>query len=162
MPERPAPQPGLAASPYRPQSFLSFDYGTRRVGVATGNSLMGLAQPLKTLSVEGDARFAAIAQLISQWQPSALVVGVPFHPDGAAHDNTRRAQRFARQLHGRFRLPVHEVDERYTTTEALAAGAADADAAAAALILEQFLRSAAAADSTPLSPAMQDPTHAAA
>lgn len=149
MPERPAPRPGLAASPSRPQSFLSFDYGTRRVGVATGNSLMGLAQPLKTLSLEGDARFAAIADLIRQWQPAALVVGVPFHPDGAAHDNTRRAQRFARQLHGRFRLPVHEVDERYTTTEALAAGAADEDAAAAALILEQFLRSTATTDQSP-------------
>ena len=161
MPERPAPRPGLAASPSRPQSFLSFDYGTRRVGVATGNTLMGLAQPLKTLSVEGDARFAAIADLIREWQPAALVVGVPFHPDGAAHDNTRRAQRFARQLHGRFRLPVHEVDERYTTTEALAAGAADADAAAAALILEQFLRSVASTNEAP-SPAMQDPTHAAA
>ena len=161
MPERPAPRPGLAVSPSRPQSFLSFDFGTRRVGVATGNSLMGLAQPLKTLSVEGDARFAAIADLISQWQPSALVVGVPFHPDGAAHDNTRRAQRFARQLHGRFRLPVHEVDERYTTTEALAAGAPDADAAAAALILEQFLRSAAATDE-PSTSTMQDPAHAAA
>ena len=162
MPERPAPRPGLAASSFRPSSYLSFDYGTRRVGVATGNALLGLAQPLKTISAEGDARFAAIAQLISQWQPTALVVGVPFHPDGAAHDNTRRAQRFARQLHGRFRLPVHEVDERYTTTEALAHGAADADAAAAALILEQFLRSAAGADPTPLSPAVQDPTHAAA
>ncbi len=161
MPERPAPLPGLAASSSRPQSSLSFDFGTRRVGVASGNSLMGLAQPLKTISAEGDARFAAIASLISQWQPSALVVGVPFHPDGAAHDNTRRAQRFARQLHGRFRLPVHEVDERYTTTEALAAGAADADGAAAALILEQFLRSAAVAR-TPTSLSMQDPAHAAA
>lgn len=169
MPERPAPRLGAVPSPSRPpsgpasrhQSYLSFDFGTRRVGVATGNSLMRLAQPLKTLSAEGDARFAAIAQLISQWQPSALVVGVPFHPDGAAHDNTRRAQRFARQLHGRFRLPVHEVDERYTTTEALADGAADADAAAAALILEQFLRSAAAAD-TSSSAAVQDPTDAAA
>jgi len=69
----------------------------------------------------------------------ALVVGVPFHPDGAAHDNTRRARRFARQLHGRFGLPVHEVDERYTTTEAAAAGARDLDAASAAIILEQFL-----------------------
>jgi putative Holliday junction resolvase len=164
MPERPAPQPGLAASssrPQSPQSYLSFDFGTRRVGVATGNSLLGLAQPLKTLSVEGDARFAAIAQLISQWQPTALVVGVPFHPDGAAHDNTRRAQRFARQLHGRFRLPVHEVDERYTTTEALAAGAPDADAAAAALILEQFLRGAAAPGVRPSAP-LQDPADAAA
>jgi putative Holliday junction resolvase len=64
---------------------------------------------------------------------------VPYHPDGAPHDNTRRAQAFARQLHGRFRLPVHEVDERYTTTEALSRGASDIDAASAALILEQFL-----------------------
>jgi putative Holliday junction resolvase len=65
---------------------------------------------------------------------------VPFHPDGAAHDNTARAQRFARQLHGRFKLAVHEVDERYTTTEAHAHGASDVDAASAAIILEQFLR----------------------
>ena len=70
----------------------------------------------------------------------ALVVGVPFHPDGAAHENTVRARRFARQLHGRFRLPVFEVDERYSTTEAHAQGARDADAAAACIILEQFLR----------------------
>ena len=68
------------------------------------------------------------------------MIGVPFHPDGAAHENTQRARRFGRQLHGRFRLPVHEVDERYSTTEALAAGAADTDAGAAAIILEQFLR----------------------
>jgi putative holliday junction resolvase len=125
----------------RPQQFLAFDFGLRRVGVASGNSLLRAAQPLKTLSVDGDARWAAIAALIKEWQPQALVVGVPYHPDGAPHDNTRRAQRFARQLHGRFALPVHEVDERYTTTEALSQGAADADAAAAALILEQFLRS---------------------
>ena len=125
------------------QSFLAFDFGVRRVGVATGSVVLRQAQPLKSISAEGDARFAAIAALIAEWQPDALVVGVPFHPDGAEHDNTHRAQRFARQLHGRFRLPVHEVDERYTTTEALAAGAADADAAAAALILEQFLRTLA-------------------
>ena len=124
----------------RVQSFLAFDFGTRRVGVASGNTLLRQATPLKTLAAVGDARFAAIHRLIAEWQPDALVVGVPFHPDGAAHDNTRRAKAFACQLHGRFRLPVHEVDERYTTTEALAAGAADADAAAAALILEQFLR----------------------
>lgn len=123
-----------------PQTFLSFDFGTRRVGVAVGNSLLNQAQPLLTVAAEGDARFAALARLIAEWHPDALVVGVPFHPDGAPHDNTQRARRFARQLHGRFRLPVHEVDERYTTTEALSLGAADADAAAAALILDQFLR----------------------
>lgn len=121
-------------------SFLSFDFGTRRVGVATGNTLLRRAQALATVAAEGEARFAAIARLVQEWQPDALVVGVPFHPDGAEHDNTRRARRFARQLHGRHGLPVHEVDERYTTTEALSADATDADAAAAAIILEQFLR----------------------
>jgi putative Holliday junction resolvase len=128
------------ATPARPLSFLAFDFGTRRVGVASGNTLLKQAAPLKTLSAEGDARFAAIAQLIAEWKPDALVVGVPYHPDGAPHDNTRRAQRFARQLHGRFRLPVHEVDERYSTTEAARGGAADVDAASAAVILDQYLR----------------------
>jgi putative Holliday junction resolvase len=124
----------------QPRTFLAFDFGLKRVGVATGNSLTLSATPLTTVAREGDARFEAIGRLIGQWQPAALVVGVPSHPDGAPHDNTRRARRFARQLAGRFGLPVHEVDERWTTTEARALGAADADAAAAALILEQFLR----------------------
>jgi putative Holliday junction resolvase len=128
------------AVPSRPQSYLSFDFGLKRTGVASGNTVLGHAQPLKTLRAGGDARFAAIEALIREWQPDALVVGVPFHPDGAPHQNTERARRFARQLHGRFRLPVHEVDERYTTTAAAEAGAPDLDAAAAALILEQFLR----------------------
>jgi len=122
------------------QHFLAFDFGTQRVGVAVGNSLLRRATALKTLAAQGERRFAAIESLIREWQPAALVVGVPFHPDGAAHANTLRARRFARQLSGRFQLPVHEVDERYTTTEALAAGAADVDAAAAALILDQYLR----------------------
>ena len=124
-----------------PHSFLAFDFGTRRVGVATGNTLTGTAQPLRTIAAEGEARFDAIGRLIAEWRPDALVVGVPFHPDGAPHDNTERARRFARQWHGRFKLPVHEVDERYTTTEAASRGAADLDAASAAIILDQFLGS---------------------
>jgi putative holliday junction resolvase len=120
------------------QSFLAFDFGVKRTGVATGSAVLRQGQPLRTIAAGGEARLAAIEALIHEWQPDALVVGVPFHPDGAEHDNTRRARRFARQLAGRFRLPVHEVDERYTTTEALSAGARDADAAAAALILDQF------------------------
>lgn len=130
----------VPASSVSPRSFLAFDFGLRRVGVAGGNTVTRTAQPLHTIAVDGNARFAAIERLIGEWRPDALVVGVPFHPDGAAHENTQRARRFGRQLHGRFRLPVHEVDERYSTTEALAAGAADADAGAAAIILEQFLR----------------------
>jgi putative Holliday junction resolvase len=94
---------------------------------------------LTTLAHEGgEARFAAIGKLVADWRPTALVVGVPRHPDGAPHDNTRRAERFARQLQGRFGLPVHEVDERYSTVAAIAAGAADIDATSAAVILEQF------------------------
>ena len=129
----------VAAPAPRTLSYLAFDFGSRRIGVATGNTVLGQARPLKTLDAQGAAQFSAIEALIRSWQPDALVVGVPFHPDGAPHENTVRARRFARQLHGRFGLPVHEVDERYTSTEALAAGAVDVDAAAAALILEQFL-----------------------
>ena len=128
------------ANPAAHRSFLSFDFGMLRVGVASGNTVTRTAQPLRTIAATGDARFVAIGKLIDEWQPDALVVGVPYHPDGASHDNTARAQRFARQLQGRFRLPVHEVDERYTTTEAHAMRSADVDAASAAIILEQFLR----------------------
>lgn len=135
---------GLSAQPPVPahfQTFLAFDFGAKRTGVATGNRLLGAATPQRTIRAEGDARFAEVQQLIKTWQPDALVIGVPFHPDGAAHENTARALKFGRQLRGRFGLPVFEVDERYSTTEAHAAGAADADAASACIILEQFLRS---------------------
>ena len=131
------------AQPAAPLLFLAFDYGTLRVGVASGNNLTHTATPLTTVAQGAShARFAAIGALIAEWRPAALVVGVPRHPDGAPHVNTQRAQRFARQLHGRFGLPVHKVDERYTTTEARAAGAADVDAASAALILEQYFNQA--------------------
>jgi putative holliday junction resolvase len=109
--------------------------------VASGNLITRSATPQPTIAAEGDARFVQIAQRIRDWTPQALVVGVPYHPDGAPHENTVRAQKFARQLRGRFGLPVFEVDERYSTTEALASGAKDADAASACIILEQFLRS---------------------
>ena len=127
--------------PASQQSFLAFDFGLKRTGVAVGNRMLKQATPQATVVAEGDARFALIEKRIKEWTPDALVVGVPFHPDGAPHENTERARKFARQLRGRFGLPVHEVDERYTTTEALAAGAKDADAASACIILEQHLRS---------------------
>ncbi|CAG1015958.1 Putative pre-16S rRNA nuclease [Burkholderiaceae bacterium] len=127
------------ADPSQPLSFLAFDFGTQRIGVASGNTVTRTAQPLRTIAEPAATRFDAIGRLIAEWRPDALVVGVPFHPDGAPHDNTQRAKRFARQLHGRFHLPVHEVDERYTTTEALASGARDVDAASAAIILEQYM-----------------------
>ena len=131
--------PGTMPVVTSPLSYLAFDFGTLRVGVATGNTLTRSATPLRTVAAVGEPRFTAIAALIKEWQPDALVVGVPFHPDGAPHDNTERARRFARQLQGRFMLPVHEVDERYTTTEAASDGARDLDAVSAAIILNQFL-----------------------
>lgn len=123
------------------QTFLAFDFGLKRTGVASGNRLTRTATPHATIAAEGDARFAKIAERVQEWQPDALVVGVPFHPDGAPHENTLRAQKFARRLRGRHGLPVYEVDERYSTTEAHSLGAKDADAASACIILEQFLRS---------------------
>jgi putative holliday junction resolvase len=122
-------------------TFIAFDFGLKRTGVAVGNRLLGAAQAQGSIHAQGDARFEQIAKRLNEWQPHAIVIGVPYHPDGAAHENTARAKKFGRQLHGRFGLPVFEVDERYSTTEALASGARDADAASACIILDQFLRS---------------------
>jgi putative holliday junction resolvase len=132
----------------RHASYLCFDYGQKRIGVASGNTLTRSAQALQT---KGNLHFDAIAALIKAWQPDALVIGVPFYPDGNAHINTERARQFAQQLRDRYKHPVHEVDERYSTTEAKAIEAnpsrqghahrkAGLDAAAAAIILEQFLQ----------------------
>ncbi|WP_310389148.1 Holliday junction resolvase RuvX [Roseateles sp.] len=122
----------------QPQSVLAFDYGIKRVGAANGSRFTGRGEPLKAIAVDGEARFLAIAKLIKEWQPDALVIGVPFHPDGAEHEITLRARRFGRQLKGRFKLPVFEVDERYTSVEAESYGVRDVDSTAAALILEQY------------------------
>ncbi|MBA2674907.1 Holliday junction resolvase RuvX [Ramlibacter sp.] len=123
------------------QTFLAFDFGLKRTGVAVGTRILRTATPQQTIRAEGQARVLRALERVREWQPEALVVGVPFHPDGASHDNTARARRFARQLRGASGLQVYEVDERYSTTEALSRGAADADAGAACVILEQFLRS---------------------
>jgi len=122
-------------------TVLGFDWGRRRIGTAVGNSVTRTATPLSTLRADRiDLKFDAIAALIRQWQPQQLVVGLPLHPDGAEHDNTAHARRFARQLEGRFRLPVALVDERYTSVAAEDAGADDVDSAAAQLIVEQYLQ----------------------
>ena len=106
-------------APAPPATVLAFDFGTRRVGVALGNTLTRSARPLTTIDEErGEPRFAAIAALIEEWQPDLLVVGVPVHADGTAHALTARAQRFARQLHGRFGIEVAVADERFTTQAA--------------------------------------------
>ena len=100
-------------------TILAFDFGERRVGVAVGEGELGLAHPLTTIASERtDQRFDAIAALIAEWKPARLVVGLPLHMDDTPHAMTARARRFARQLEGRFKLPVELVDERLTTREA--------------------------------------------
>ncbi len=97
-------------------TVLGLDFGTRKIGVALGNTITGTAEALVTLHEEAKAaRMAAIAALVEAWQPIAIVVGRPVHADGTPHETTRLAERFARQLRARFEVPVAEVDERYTT-----------------------------------------------
>ena len=122
-------------------TILSFDYGTRRVGVAVGNSISKSGQALKTIAApSSNALFKDIEILIAEWQPDQLVVGKPTHPDGTPHEMTAKAVRFGNQLHGRFHLPVAWVDERYTS--AVLEGDPEMydnlDAHSAVLILEQF------------------------
>jgi putative Holliday junction resolvase len=121
--------------PLKEEIVLGFDFGARRVGVAVGNGLTRQARPLAVIADEGDVRWRRIGELIGSWQPGRLVVGVPRHPDGTAHELTARCERFARQLEGRYRLPVARVDERYSS--AVTAGGADDEAAA--VILQQWL-----------------------
>jgi putative Holliday junction resolvase len=95
---------------------LAFDFGTRRIGLAVGNSITGSSQALTPITADqDDVRFALIAALIKEWAPDQLVVGLPCHPDGAEHDMTAKARRFGNQLHSRFGLPIAWVDERYTS-----------------------------------------------
>lgn len=131
-------------------TVLAFDFGTRRVGVAVGDLETRTAHPLTTIERERDAdRFAAIAELVAEWHPARLVVGLPVHADGTPHETTERARRFGRQLAGRTGLPVDYADERHTTLAASAAlGEADVtgrrarevrDRVAAQMILQGWL-----------------------
>ena len=122
-------------------TMMAFDYGTRRVGVAVGNSVTQLGQALKTIAVtNSEILFQEIASLLQEWQPDQLVVGRPVHPDGNPHEMTAKATRFGNQLHGRFALPVSWVDERYTSAilEGDAKMRDNLDAHSAVLILEQY------------------------
>lgn len=125
----------------KPLTVMAFDYGARRVGVAVGNSLTKAGQALKTIAAPNiDALFKEIEDLLREWQPEQLVVGKPVHPDGTAHEMTVKATRFGNQLQGRFHLPVHWVDERYTSVvlEGDAQMHDNLDAHSAALMLEQY------------------------
>jgi putative Holliday junction resolvase len=124
-----------------PITVMAFDYGTRRVGIAVGNSVSKTGQPLKTIAAPNiDILFQEIGNLITEWEPKSLVVGLPTHTDGTAHEMTGKAKRFGNQLNGRFGLPVVWVDERYTSAvlEGDSQMRDNLDAHSAVLILEQF------------------------
>lgn len=100
-------------------AVLAFDFGEQRIGVAVGDWEVGIAHPLQTIDDEGNnTRFNIIGQLIAEWRPSQLVVGLPTFMDGTEHELTRLCRRFARRLEGRFNLPAALVDERLTSQEA--------------------------------------------
>jgi len=131
-------------------TVLAFDFGTRRIGVAVGETDTGLAHPLATIAATRDDEWVrAIAALVAEWRPALLVVGLPTHSDGTAHATTARAQRFARKLKHQFALPVELCDERFTTRAAFEAlretGARSPerkrarDRVAAQLILQDYL-----------------------
>jgi putative Holliday junction resolvase len=100
-------------------TVLAFDFGERRIGIAVGEHLINSANPLTTIDNESnEVRFAAITQLINEWRPKLLVVGLPLSLDGSETEVTQLCKKFARRLNGRFNLPVIMIDERYSSTEA--------------------------------------------
>lgn len=127
----------------RPVTLLAFDYGDLRIGIAVGQTVTATASPLMSVRVR-DRRpdWNTISRVVRTWEPDALVVGLPYNMDGTEQETTRSARRFGRQLHGRFSLPVHLVDERLTTREAKSRLAeqgnpcGDDDPVAAQVILE--------------------------
>lgn len=140
--------------------LLGFDYGLRRIGVAVGQPLTGTASPLQAVAArDGKPDWDAIATVISEWRPSALVVGLPYNVDGSRQDITDRAEKFMRQLEGRFNLAVHAIDERYSSRQAeeqLKTARREGrrgrirkeeiDSAAACILLENWLNSTPHAD----------------
>ncbi|BAP12967.1 MAG: Holliday junction resolvase [Alcanivorax borkumensis] len=99
--------------------ILAFDYGTQKIGVASGNELLGTATPLKALPCKNtQPNWDDIAALLKEWEPEALVVGLPLNMDGSDSESTVRARKFANRLHGRFGKKVWLIDERLSTREA--------------------------------------------
>lgn len=100
-------------------TVLAFDFGLKRIGVASGEHMLGIAHPLTTLNAESnDDRFNLIADLIKEWRPSTLVVGLPLSLDGNEHEVTLLCKKFARRMDGRFNLPIIMIDERLSSAEA--------------------------------------------
>lgn len=137
----------MTATTIAHQTLLAFDYGRKRIGVAVGQQITQSATPLTTVRArDGKPDWDAINRLIAEWKPDALVVGIPYHMDGSEQEMTRAARRFCRQLEGRYRLAVHQVDERLTsymvesTLSETGELRQDIDPLAARLILEDWLQ----------------------
>lgn len=114
-----APRASRNATQSASTTVLAFDFGEQRIGAAVGDTTVGIAHPLTTIVAEDKkTRYAAIAALVQEWRPGLLVVGLPAHLDGAEHEMSRLARKFARELGGRFDLPVELVDERLTSAAA--------------------------------------------
>jgi len=122
---------------------MAFDFGTKKIGVAIGQSVTGTANPLGVLKArDGIPDWREIQQLINQWQPAHLVIGLPLNMDDSASEMSMRAEKFARRLTGRFNIPHTTVDERLSSFEAKQYQTTDPlDAIAAKLILETYFRS---------------------
>jgi putative Holliday junction resolvase len=129
------------------QTLLGFDFGTQRIGVAVGQSITGTATALCTVNARNkQPDWGRISELINDWRPDALVVGLPLHADGSDSGVTTAARKFARQLEGRSRLPVYIMDERLSSHAATqlqhqdkAGAKAGIDAIAAMIILQNWL-----------------------
>jgi putative Holliday junction resolvase len=124
------------------ETLLAFDFGTKKIGIAIGNTLTRNARPLEIIYGEiREARFARIAALLREWEPQRVVVGLALAADGGEQEATARCRRFANQLNGRFGVAVELVDERGSSmqAQALLGTHADDDAMAAAVILQRYL-----------------------
>ena len=123
------------------KTIIGFDYGTKRIGVAVGQTLTQSATPVDTVNfIRNKPDWKHIEKLIQQWNPDALVVGVPLSMDDKRQVMTDASEHFSRQLHGRFRLPVFNIDERLSSWEARdrLQNSYDVDAVAAQVILETW------------------------
>lgn len=100
-------------------TFLGFDYGSRHLGIAVGSTATGLARALGSAPVRaGIPDWVMLDRLVKEWQPAALIVGLPLNMDDSENDMTRAARKFGHRLHARYNLPVHWVDERLTSVDA--------------------------------------------
>ncbi|HSC75948.1 MAG TPA: Holliday junction resolvase RuvX [Pseudomonadales bacterium] len=98
------------------KSIIAFDYGLRHIGTAVGQPLIGSSNPAGVIRArDGVPDWSAIEKLLQEWQPDLLLVGLPLNMDGSESPMSARAQKFSRQLHGRFNIPVELVDERLTS-----------------------------------------------